>query len=273
MCVIRITFRPNFLNRYKDATVTEVTSASKSRCRSNSAPQETICLLLTVEVELGVLKGTTTVVDLDNVTVGGEDTGLAESDIFLTGVLGETPLQRLEDLLATSELELATTDGLDDMGLGGILGTDGEEDLANVDTGSNANGLTVRVTHTGGETIGSGARKHLVGTKDVEGMGTHADVVSVLTDHLAEVLVDTDTAGLEGLGGDLLLLVAHKVGNEGEEIDGGLLVSDIVNADLRVGHTTAVPRLDVRLVLLVTVATSGTATHDGNVFSLMSERI
>ena len=230
-----------------------------------SAPQEAICLLLTVEVKLGLLKGTTAVVDLDDVTVGGEDTGLTESNVLLTGVLGEAPLERLEDLLATGELELTTTDGLDDMGLGGILGTDGEEDLANVDTGGDADGLAVRVTHTGGETIGSGARKHLVGTEDVEGVGAHADVVSVLTDGLGQVLVDTDTAGLEGLGGDLLLLVAHKVGNEGEEIDGGLLVTDIVNADLRVGDTTAVPRLDVRLVLLVAVATSGTATHDGNV--------
>ena len=30
---------------------------------------------------------------------------------------------------------------------------------------------------------------------------------------------------------------------------------------LRVGHTTVVPRLRVRLVLAITVATSGTATH------------
>ena len=60
------------------------------------------------------------------------------------------------------------------------------------------------------------------------------------------------------------------MGDEGEEIDGGLLVTDIVDADLRVGHTTAVPRLDVRLVLLVAVATSRTATHDRNVVSLLS---
>ena len=147
--------------------------------------QGTTCLLLAVEVELGVLKGTTAGVDLNNVAVGGEDAGLTESDIFLTGVLGETPLEGLEDLLATGELELATADGLDDMGLGGVLGADGEEDLANVDTGGDADGLAVRVTHTGGETIGSGARKHLVGTEDVEGVGAHADVVSVLADHLA----------------------------------------------------------------------------------------
>ena len=142
-------------------------------------------LLLTVVVELGLLKGTTAGVDLDNVAVSSEDTGLTESDIFLTGVLGETPLEGLEDLLATGELELATADGLDDMGLGGILGADGEEDLANVDTGGDADGLAVRVTHTGGEAIGSGARKHLVGTEDVEGVGAHLDVVCVLADHLA----------------------------------------------------------------------------------------
>ena len=38
--------------------------------------------------------------------------------------------------------------------------------------------------------------------------------------------------------------------------------NEIEDTDLRVGHTTVVPTLGVRLVLAVAVATSGTATHD-----------
>ena len=44
--------------------------------------------------------------------------------------------------------------------------------------------------------------------------------------------------------------------DHGEVIDGGLLVSDLVDADLGVGHTAAVPRFDEGLVLLEAVATS-----------------
>jgi len=208
------------------------------------------------------------VVHLDNITIGTKLTALSHPNILLAGVLRKSPLQTLQNLLPARELELATTDGLDDVRFTCILAAHRKQNLSNVDTGGNTNGLTVRVPHTAREPIGPGTREHLVGTDDVEGVDADADVVSVLADGLHQVLVDTDTAGLEGLGGDLLLLVAHKMGNEGEEIDGGLLVTDIVNADLRVGDTTAVPRLDVRLVLLVAVATSGTATHDGNVVSL-----
>ena len=57
---------------------------------------------------------------------------------------------------------------------------------------------------------------------------------------VGQVLVDGDTAGLECLRGDLLLFVTDQVGYEGEEIDGCLLGTDIVNLDLRFGHTTAV---------------------------------
>jgi len=75
------------------------------------------------------------------------------------------------------------------------------------------------------------------------------------------MLVDGNTACLQSLTGNLLLFVADEVGNEGEEIDGGLLVTDIENLDFGFRHTTAVPRLDVRFVLLVSVTTSWTATH------------
>mmetsp|Transcript_20380 Transcript_20380/g.26861 ORF Transcript_20380/g.26861 Transcript_20380/m.26861 type:complete len:127 (-) Transcript_20380:70-450(-) len=95
----------------------------------------------------------------------------------------------------------------------------------------------------------------------MEGMGANTDVVGIFSNVLGKMLVDGNTACLECLGGDLLLLVAHKMGNEGEHINGCLFGTHVVNPDLGFGHTTAVPRLDVRLVLLVTVAPGWTTTH------------
>ena len=86
-------------------------------------------------------------------------------------------------------------------------------------------------------------------------------MVPVLPHSVCEMLVDGDAAGLEGLGGDLLLLVADQVGNKWEEVHGGLLGAHVIDLDLGLGDAAAVPRLDVRLVLLVPVAAERTAAR------------
>merc|ERR1712115_308651 len=92
-------------------------------------------------------------------------------------------------------------------------------------------------------------------------MSSDPDVVRVLSDRLRQVLVDGDAARLESFRRNLLLLVANEMCDEREEIDGSLLGSDVEDLDLRFRYTAAVPRLDVRLVLLVSVTASWTATH------------
>jgi hypothetical protein len=47
----------------------------------------------------------------------------------------------------------------------------------------------------------------------------------------------------------------------GEVIPLGLLLTTVVETDLGVWHTTVVARLGVRLILLVSVATSGSSSH------------
>jgi hypothetical protein len=100
----------------------------------------------------------------------------------------------------------------------------------------------------------------------MEGVGPDLDVVGLLSDGLGQVLVDGDAARLERLRGNLLLLVAHQMRHKGEQVHGCLLGAHVVNADLGLGHTTAVARLDVRLVLLVAVTARRTATHDEKLF-------
>jgi len=95
----------------------------------------------------------------------------------------------------------------------------------------------------------------------MEGVSTDLDVVSLLTNIFGEVLVDSNTASLKSLRGDLLLLVTYQVSYEGEGINRSLLVTYIVDLDLGVRYTTAVAGLDVWLVLLVTVAAGWTSSH------------
>lgn len=68
------------------------------------------------------------------------------------------------------------------------------------------------------------------------------------------VLVGANTGSLEGLGGDLLILVGDEVNAEGELVDVGLLATEIEDANLGVGDTTVEARLRVRLL---SIAVSG----------------
>lgn len=189
-------------------------------------------------------------------TIGLDPTLLSTSDIDITIEFSETPLVRSHDLLSSGELKLGSAQGLNDVVSVRILSADRHDDLADGNTGSHFHGLTVRTTHTGGQTIGTGAGKHLVLTDDVEGVGTSSDVVTLLSSGLGQVLVAGDTGSLQSAGSQLLLLVRHQVSDEGESIDTDLLGSAIVNPDLSIGDTSAESRLDIRLVLLETHATS-----------------
>ena len=151
--------------------------------------------------------------------------------------------------------------------LTGVASTARQDDLADVDTSDKAVGLAERTTHTGLKSIGTGTRQHLVDTDDVVGVGADAEVEGLLTGGLHHVpwrcvsrkssfspgacrgyvLVGANTGSLEGLGGDLLILVGDEVNAEGELVDVGLLATEIEDANLGVGHTTVEARLRVRL--------------------------
>ena len=146
---------------------------------------------------------------LDGVSVRHDPAILAAADIDVTVELGESPLVGSHDFLPSRELELGTTKGLDHVVSVGVLGADRHDDLTDGDTGSHFHRLSVRSTHTGGQTIGTSARKHLVLTDDVERMGTGSDVVTLLSGGLGQVFVASNTGGLKGAGSKLLLLVGH----------------------------------------------------------------
>lgn len=71
--------------------------------------------------------------------------------------------------------------------LTGVASAARQDDLADVDTSDKAVGLAEGTTHTGLQSIGTGARQHLVDTDDVVRVGADAEVEGLLTGGLHHV--------------------------------------------------------------------------------------
>lgn len=130
---------------------------------------------------------------------------LSHLGVLLTSPLRETPLLRHHNLLTTGELHLGTTQGLNHHLLLVVLRTDGDDRLADAHTSHQIVGLTEGVTHTRLQSIGAGARKHLVDTGHVVGVATHSHVEAVLASVLHQILVGRNTGSLQSLARQLLL--------------------------------------------------------------------
>merc|ERR1711860_28465 len=193
--------------------------------------------------------------------VGRQEKGLAHSIVLLSWPASETPFARHEQLLTTRELELRSSEGLDDVGLVLVLTTNAQHSLSNVDASDQSLGLSKSSSHSGLEPISSGARQHLVDTNDVEGVDTDAHVEGVFAHHLDHVLVGADTSRFEGLGGELFMLVGDHVDAQGKFIDASPLTTQVVNTNLGIRDTPAETRLGVRFVLAVPIAPRRPATH------------
>mmetsp|Transcript_29965 Transcript_29965/g.26532 ORF Transcript_29965/g.26532 Transcript_29965/m.26532 type:complete len:94 (+) Transcript_29965:385-666(+) len=92
-------------------------------------------------------------------------------------------------------------------------------------------------------------------------MRSAADVERFLAATLDHVLVAGNASGLQSGGRELLLLVRHQVGHEGELVHISLLGSAIEDSDLSIGNTSAESALDVGLILLKSGATSRSSSH------------
>lgn len=204
----------------------------------------------------------------EELNVGTIDTDATSSlllEVLLTSERGETPVLGDNDLLSARELVLGSSESLKSNSSvyckleirqwkgrclvirTGITSADAHENLANVDTGNSAVGLSESTTHTSLQSIGTGARQHLVDTDDVEGVSTDSEVETLLTGVLDQVLVGANTGGLESLRAQLLILVGDEVDAEREVIDVGTLSAQVEDSNLGVGYTTVEARLGIRL--------------------------
>ena len=199
--------------------------------------------------------------ELDESTVVLDLTGISPSDVLSSVQVGETPLLGDDDLLLTWELVSGSSQTLNNDVLVGILGSDREDDLTDIDSGSQTVRLTPGTSHTLLKSICTSTRQHLVDSQDVEWVNSDSQVESISTGHLSDVLVSTDTSSFQSLRGQLLQLVRDKVDTERKLIDGSLLLTQIVDLDLGLRNSSVVPRLWVRLVLLVSVTSSWSSSH------------
>jgi len=199
--------------------------------------------------------------ELDIGTIGLNLSGSSSGSVFFSPQWSETPVLGNNDLLSAGELVLRSSESFDGGGAVGITSSDGQDDLANVDTGDSAVGLSPGTTHTSLQSIGTSTGQHLIDTDNVEWVASDTHVETVFSGNLNQVLVGTDTGGFESLGAQLFILVGDEMDAERELIDTSTLPSEIEDTDFWVWHTTVESGLWVWLVLAVAVATSWTATH------------
>lgn len=128
----------------------------------------------------------------------------------------------------------SSSQSLHDDGLVGVLASDGQDDLTDVDSGDLSVRLTPSTSHTLLQPIGTGTRQHLVDSDDVEGVGSDPQVEGVLSGGLDDVLVGTNSSSFQGFGRQLFVFVGDQVATEGEVIDRCLLSTQIVDSDLGV---------------------------------------
>ena len=216
---------------------------------------------LSLNPSLEVREGTVLSEGLDVDTITLDLTAGLEALEIGVNVLGESVFTGDEDLLAARELELGATEGLLSVLDVLPLCADGDQDGANVDTSRLTESLAVSVAHTGLESISTGAREHLVDADDVPRVDSDSNVETFFTCVDLHVLVSSNTGSLEGLGGDLLLLVRDHMDAGGEHIPVALLLSTVVHSDLGIRHTTVEAGLGVRLVFLVSIAPRGSSSH------------
>ena len=199
--------------------------------------------------------------DLNVATVTLDGSDLGESSEFRVNDGGESVFTGDENGLSSRELTLGASEGFTSEG--DILGlnSDGDEDGSDVDSAGLEEGFTVSSSHTGLKSISTGAGKHLVDADNVPGMGSDSHVEGFLTALGNHVLVSGNTGGLKGLGGELLLLSGNEMDTSGEFFPAPLLHTTVVHTELGVGDTSVESGFGVRLVLLVSEALGGSASH------------
>lgn len=142
------------------------------------------------------------------------------------------------------------------------LGADGHDDLANVNSGYCALGLSKSTPHTCLQPVSTSTGQHLVDSDDMEGVEPHSDMKAIFATAFYHVFVGTNTGSLQGFRRELLILIRHHVATQWKLVHFCLLPAQIKDTDLGIRDTSAEARLRVRLVLTIPVTAGGKRTPD-----------
>lgn len=94
--------------------------------------------------------------DLAVRSLGNDFSFIFQSNIFISVEWSESPFSRNNNLLSSWELHLGSSESFDGVGNVLLVGTDRKEDLSDTYSDDETVWLSVGVSHTGLESIGSG---------------------------------------------------------------------------------------------------------------------
>ena len=199
--------------------------------------------------------------ELDIESISGELAIVLESLELGSGVLREPELVAHNDFLLARELVLGSSQGLHGMLHGVLLASHREQRLPNVHSGHLTNRLAVGTSHTRLQSICSGAGQHLVDSETVPRVDSDSQVEGVLSCEFNQIFVARNTACFKRFRADLFLLHGDSVHGEREHVNVGLLITDIINTDLGIRHTSVVAGLGERFAVPKSVASGWSSTH------------
>ncbi len=162
---------------------------------------------------------------------------------------GSSPFSADDDLLTAWKFELGSSQSFLRMCSGSIFASDRQQNLAYCNPSTNTLWLAKRCPHAGLQAISSSTRQHFVDPQHMERVHSDTQVERILASILGHVLVASNPSCFQSFTRNVLFLPADQMYAEGELVHPLLLHTHIVDANLRVWHSSTEPRLWVWLVL------------------------
>ncbi len=162
---------------------------------------------------------------------------------------GSSPFSADDDLLTAWKFELGSSQSFLRMWSGSIFASDRQQNLAYCNPSTNTLWLAKRSPHAGLQAISSSTRQHFVDPQHMERVHSDTQVERILASILGHVLVASNPSCFQSFTRNVLFLPADQMYAEGELVHPLLLHTHIVDANLRVWHSSTEPRLWVWLVL------------------------
>jgi len=185
----------------------------------------------------------------------------SQAIVILSENISETVLNADSDFLSAWEFHAASSKSFNSLISELLLGSDGVQNLVDLDSCAFTNWLTEGTSHTGLKSIGSGAGQHFIDTKNVPRMDSASEMERVFTSEFDHVLVGSDTAGFQGFRTELFLFQRNQMDAEWEFINISSLLSSVVDTDSWVRATSAVSGLWIWFTTPVSVASCRSSSH------------
>ena len=197
----------------------------------------------------------------DESTVIFDFTGISLFNVFFSVQVGETPFFRQNDFLLTWELVSGSSQSFNNNVFVGVFGSTRENNLTNVNSGSQTVRFTPSTSHTLLQSIGTGTRQHFVDSQNMEWMDSDSQMESISPNGFGDVFVSTNTSSFQSFRRQLFQFVGNQMNTQWKFINSGLFFTQIENSDFWIWNSSVVSRFWVRFVFLVSVTSSWSSSH------------